>query len=159
MSHGTAGDRGSRGGCPLKACPVRKYGIRMGKRKSRRRTRPQACAADSETGIPEEQRHLSRELMFFWKPASLDVGNSRRLLGQADRVRFLPLREGCRGFQAAARQEDDPGLYAGQEDQEPRGYGSAEAPLRTGVTVEGGGYHLERQAVRMRNRTMTQKNN
>ena len=82
MSHGTAGDRGIRGECPLKACPVRKYGIRMGKRKSRRRTRPQACAADSETGIPEEQRHLSQELMFFRKPASLDVGNSHKKTGR-----------------------------------------------------------------------------
>ena len=75
--HGTVGDHGIRGGCPLKACPVRKYGIRMGKRKSRRKTRPQACAADCETGILKEQRRLSQELMFFWKPATLVVGYSQ----------------------------------------------------------------------------------
>ena len=63
MGHGTAGDRGIRGECPLKACPVQKYGSVWEK-------------ADGETGIPEEQRRLSQEPMFFRKPASLDVGNS-----------------------------------------------------------------------------------
>ena len=76
MGHGTAGDRGIRGECPLKACPVQKYGSvwengRVGVGRG-----PQACAADGETGIPEEQRRLSQEPMFFRKPASLDVGNS-----------------------------------------------------------------------------------
>ena len=49
--HGTVGDHGIRGGCPLKACPMGsvwengRVGVRRG---------PKAFAADCETGIPRE---------------------------------------------------------------------------------------------------------
>ena len=75
-SHGTVGDHGIRGGCPLKACPVRKYGIRMGKRKSRRKTRAKSFRCWLWNRNSKGVKILVSFLTLFWKPASSDVGYS-----------------------------------------------------------------------------------